>query len=423
MSEQESFRFETKDIRVNPDMAAAFADFMGAFEVYKDTNETRIRDMERRLSADVVTRDKLDRVDAALDEYKQRVDQLVLKERRPPLEGRQAVSTLAGVEHKAAFAAYVRGGHEQGLKALEKKAVTGGADDAGFLVPDEIEREVTMRLASISPIRSIATVQTVSSGSYKRPFSSAGPVANWVAETADRPQTNAPVLKELAFPASELYAMPAASQALLEDSAVDIDRWLASEIEVAFAEKEGAAFVSGDGSGKPKGFMAYDKAAEASWTWGKIGFVATGAAGAFPASSGATGLSAGDCLIDLVYTLKAGYRQNATFVMNRKTQAAVRKLKDADGNHLWAPPASPGAPASLLNFPVVESEDMPNIAADAHAIAFGDFRRGYLVVDRAGIRILRDPFSAKPYVLFYTVKRVGGGVQDFDAIKLLKFAA
>lgn len=211
--------------------------------------------------------------------------------------------------------------------------------------------------------------------------------------------------------------MPAATGTLLEDAAVNIDQWIASEVELAFAEQEGAAFVNGDGVNKPTGFLNYTKAAEASWAWDKIGYVATGADGAFASSS------PGDALIDLVYALKAGYRQNGTFVMNRKTQAAVRKLKDADGQYLWSPPALAGARASLLTFPVVEAEDMPDIASAAYAIAFGDFRRGYLIVDRIGVRVLRDPYSAKPYVLFYTTKRVGGGVQDFDAIKLMKFAA
>ena len=211
--------------------------------------------------------------------------------------------------------------------------------------------------------------------------------------------------------------MPAATQALLDDAQVNIEEWLAQEVDAAFAEQEGTAFVTGDGVAKPKGFLAYTKVAESAWTWDKVGFVATGAAGAFPSATPA------DPLIDLVYALKGGYRQNATFVMNRKTQGAVRKLKDENGNYLWAPPAGVGQPASLLGFPVAESEAMPDIAADAHAIAFGDFRRFYLVVDRAGVRVLRDPYSAKPYVLFYTTKRVGGGVQDFDAAKLLKFAA
>jgi len=184
-----------------------------------------------------------------------------------------------------------------------------------------------------------------------------------------------------------------------------------------FAAQEGTAFVNGDGTNKPKGFLSYTIVAEASWAWTKIGYVATGTAGDFDADAPI------DAVIDLVYALKSGYRQNGNFVMNRKTQAKVRKLKDADGQYLWSPPTQVGGRASLLTYPVVEAEDMPDIAANAYAIAFGDFRRGYLVVDRAGVRVLRDPFSAKPYVLFYTTKRVGGGVQDFDAIKLLKFAA
>jgi HK97 family phage major capsid protein len=184
-----------------------------------------------------------------------------------------------------------------------------------------------------------------------------------------------------------------------------------------FAVQEGAAFVSGDGNNKPKGFLSYTNIANASWVWGDIGYIATGAAGAFPASNPS------DVLVDLIYALKAGYRQNGTFVMNRKTQAAIRKFKDAQGNYLWAPPTQVNGRATLMTFPITEAEDMPDIAANSFSIAFGDFRRGYLVVDRQGVRVLRDPFTAKPYVLFYTTKRVGGGVQDFDAIKLMKFAA
>jgi HK97 family phage major capsid protein len=213
----------------------------------------------------------------------------------------------------------------------------------------------------------------------------------------------------------ELYAMPAASATLLDDTAVNIDEWIAGEVEQAFATQEGTAFVSGDGSGKPTGFLNYTKVAEASWAWTKIGYVVTGVSGDFAEDDPA------DNLIDLVYTLKSGYRQNATWVLNRKTQAAVRKLKDGDGNYVWQPAAVAGGAASLMGFPVAESEDMPSIEANAYAIAFGDFRHGYLIVDRIGVRVLRDPYSAKPYVLFYTTKRVGGGVQDFDAIKLLKF--
>ena len=211
--------------------------------------------------------------------------------------------------------------------------------------------------------------------------------------------------------------MPAATATLLDDSAVNIDEWIASEVELTFAVQEGAAFVGGDGSNKPKGFLNYATVDNSAWTWGKIGTIASGAAGAFPAEDPS------DVLVDAIYALKAGYRQNGAFVMNRKTQATIRKFKDSGGAYLWQPPAQAGGRASLMTFPLVEAEDMPDIAADSLSIAFGDFRRGYLVVDRLGVRVLRDPYSAKPYVLFYTTKRVGGGVQDFDAIKLVKFSA
>ena len=184
-----------------------------------------------------------------------------------------------------------------------------------------------------------------------------------------------------------------------------------------FAAQEGTAFVTGDGSNKPKGFLEYSTVAQSSWSWGNIGYVASGAAGAFPSSNPS------DVLVDLVYAVNAGYRQNGVFVINRKTQSAIRKFKNSTGNYLWQPPAIAGGRASLMTFAVIEAEDMPDIAANALAIAFGDFNRGYLVVDRAGVTVLRDPYTAKPYVLFYTTKRVGGGVQDFDAIKLMKFAA
>jgi HK97 family phage major capsid protein len=283
-------------------------------------------------------------------------------------------------------------------------------------VPDETEAEIGRRLTALSPIRSIASVRQVSAAVLKKPFAISGPAVGWVGETAARPQTAASTLAELQFPTMELYAMPAATASLLEDAVVDLDQWISSEVEAAFAEQEGAAFVSGDGANKPKGFLSYPTVAEANWAWGKIGLTLTGKAGGLPDNDPS------DVLIDTVYALKAGYRQNANWVMNRKTQATLRKLKDADGNYLWQPPAAPGQRAMLMGFPLVEAEDMPDAAPDATPIAFGDFSRGYLVVDRTGVKVLRDPYSAKPYVLFYTTKRVGGGVQDFDAIKLLKFA-
>ena len=214
----------------------------------------------------------------------------------------------------------------------------------------------------------------------------------------------------------ELYAMPAATSQLLDDSAVNIDQWLAEEVNIAFARQEGTAFVTGDGVNKPKGFLSYPTVDDSAWAWGSVGTKSTGVAGGFAPTNQT------DILIDLIYSLRAGYRSNATFVMNRATESAVRKFKDTEGDYLWHPSYQPGLPPTVLGYSVAESEDMPNMAAGSTSIAFGDFSRGYLIVDRVGIRVLRDPYSAKPYVLFYTTKRVGGGVADFQAIKLLKFA-
>jgi len=408
----ETYETKVAGAAASIEVGQAFDEFMTAFDAFKQANDQRLGDIERKMSADAVTVDKVERINRALDE-------LTLKARRPQLGADTGDTAPAHRrEHKAAFESYVRKGETGSLATLEAKSLSAGSDaDGGYLVPDETEAEIGRLLSEASPIRSIAGVRQVTAGVYKKPFAITGPQTGWVGETAARPETTAPTLAEMQFPAMELYAMPAATQTLLDDAAVSIDQWIAEEVQAAFAEQEGTAFVTGDGTNKPKGFLDYTKVADASWSWGNLGYVATGAAGAFPASDSS------DVLVDLVYSLKAGYRQNANWVMNRKTQADVRKLKDADGNYLWQPAATADGQASLIGFPVTEAEDMPDIAADAHAIAFGDFRRGYLIVDRLGVRILRDPYSAKPYVLFYTTKRVGGGVQNFEAIKLLKFAA
>ena len=395
------------------DLKDAFGEFMTTFEAFRQANDEKLAQLETRMGADVLTGEKVERLSHALDEQKRALDNLELKKARPVLgrEGRAMPS-----EHKSAFDAYMRSGDDRQLRALDTKAMSyGSGQDGGYLVAPETETEIGKRLSALSPIRSIASVRQVSAAVLKKPFSVSGPAVGWVGETAARPQTDSATLAELQFPTMELYAMPAATASLLEDAVVDLDQWISSEVEAAFAEQEGKAFVSGDGTAKPKGFLSYATVAETSWAWGKIGYSVTGVAGALPASSPS------DILIDTVYSLKAGYRQNASWVMNRKTQAAIRKLKDADGNYLWQPPAAVGQRAMLMGFPLVEAEDMPDIDEDATPIAFGDFGRGYLVVDRTGVRVLRDPYSAKPYVLFYTTKRVGGGVQDFDAIKLLKF--
>ncbi|QND52395.1 phage major capsid protein [Phyllobacterium sp. 628] len=400
----------------NGNVAEAFDEFMHSFEAFRQHNDDRLKQIEKRANADVLTHDKVERINHSLDEQKRIIDHMLLKKARPALD--TGVSPLLSLEHKNAFDNYVRRGDEHGVRSIEAKAMSiGSAPDGGYLVPPELERDIGTRLALISPIRALATVRQVSSSVLKKPFSVEGPAVGWVGETDARPQTEASKLTELQFQTMELYAMPAATSSLLDDAAVDVEQWISAEVETAFAEQEGQAFINGDGINRPKGFLSYDSVPESEWSWGKLGGLSTGVTGAFPAAD------ASDILLDTIYALKAGYRQNASWVMNRKTQAAVRKLKDNDGNYLWTPPAAPGQQASLLGFRLTEAEGMPDISSKTAAIAFGDFARGYLVVDRTGVRVLRDPYSAKPYVLFYTTKRVGGGVQDFDAIKLLKFAA
>lgn len=393
------------------------ADLNRAFSAFKETNDERLTQLENRFGADVVTEEKLARIDHALDDTKSRLDRLALEMSRPRIGGK-LVDDHSGREHKSAFNHYMRSGEASGLKALEAKALSRGSGaDGGYLVPLPTERDVLRRLAKFSPIRAISSVREISGASLRRAFSTTGPAAGWVAEADPRPQTNNQQLADMTFPAMELYAMPAATQALLDDAVVDIEQWIAEEVQTAFAEQEGAAFVAGDGVNKPKGFLSYTTVADASWIWGNIGYVLTGAAGAFAASDPS------DALVNLVYALRAGFRQNGKFVMGRRAQSLVRQFKTTTGDYIWAPPATADAGASLMNFPVIEAEDMPDPAANSLSIAFGDFERGYVVVDRVGIRVLRDPYSAKPYVLFYTTKRVGGGVQNFEAIKLLKFAA
>lgn len=382
-----------------------FREFMGAFESFKEINDRRLAELERRGTPDALTEDKLGRLNAVLDSTKATLDRLTLERNRPPLEGTRP--TL-GDEYKDAFSAYVKRGEEKALSI-------GSNPDGGYLVPAETETEITRRLTEISPIRAIATVRNVSASVYRKPVALTGPAVGWVAETAARPVTDSQTIDQINFPTAELYAMPAATSAFLDDAAVDVGGWIADEVNAAFAAQETTAFVSGNGTNKPRGFLAETQVAESAWAWNKLGYLVTGVSGNWPVDDPS------DVLVDLVYALKAGYRQNASFVMNRKTQGAVRKLKDAEGNYLWQPGAVAGQKPTLMGFPLVEVEDMPNIGANTTPIAFGDFRRGYLVVDRQGVNVLRDPYSAKPYVLFYTTKRVGGGVQDFDAIKLLKF--
>jgi len=403
---------ETKMSAPGGKTRAAMHELLAAFESFKQANDLRLKEIETKRSADPLLEEKINRIDTALHRAQGRLDRLALEAGRPSLGGGGGEPS----EAKAAFAHFLRTG--DGARLVEAKALSAGSPaDGGHVAPPEIEALITRKVREASPIRAIASVRQTGAGVFKKPVSLGGASSGWVAETAARPETDTSTLALIEFPAAELYAMPAATPSLLDDSMVNLDEWLADEVRDVFAEAEGAAFVNGDGTNRPRGFLSYPKEKLGDQSWGEIGYVATGAAGAFPAEDPV------DVLIDLIYAPAAAYRANARFVMNKASVSAVRKFKDSEGNYIWQPGLSAGQPATLMGYPVTEAEDMPDIGAGAFSIAFGDFERGYLIVDRQGVQILRDPYSAKPYVLFYTTRRVGGGVQDFNAIKLLRFAA
>ncbi len=351
-------------------------------------------------------------------ELKQQKERLTMLERKSISAARPhlAAATDFDAPHQKAFDAYLRTGEDDGLRGLELegKAMSSSVNsDGGYLVDPQTAETIKSVLNSTASIRAIANVVTVEAGSYDVLIDSSDVGAGWADETSAATETGTPNIERIAIPLHELSALPKASQRLLDDSAFDIEGWLAGRIADKFARAEAAAFINGDGVDKPTGILTHPTVTNAGWSWGNIGYVATGADGDF---------NGADALVELVYALGAQYRAKGSFVMNSKTAGSVRKLKDADGRFLWSDGLAAGEPARLLGYPVLIAEDMPDIASGADAIAFGDFAAGYTVAERPDLRVLRDPFSAKPHVLFYATKRIGGDVSDFAAIKLLRFA-
>lgn len=345
-----------------------------------------------------------------VEEVKSRLDRVSRAASRPVLD----VGVPASAEVKSFVQGYLRHGRETELKSVSGVSLA----DGGYAVPREIDALISSRLKGISPIRTIAQVVQTGSSGYRKLVTTGGTASGWVSETAGRPETATPSFAEIAPPTGELYANPAASQAMLDDAAFDLESWLADEIAMEFARAEGAAFINGTGINQPKGFLSAPSTAEndSARPFGTLQFLASGDAEGFDTAPEIK-------LIDLVHSLKAGHRQGASWVMNSATLAQVRKLKAADGSFLWQPGLMESQPNRLLGYPVLEAEDMPDIAADTCPIAFGNFRAGYLIAERSATSILRDPFSNKPFVHFYSVKRIGGQVLDSDAIKLLKISA
>jgi HK97 family phage major capsid protein len=396
MTEREARAGEDLPLGLHPgaEMKSAMAGFMKELKGFQDDVKQALQHQEERLTM---------------------LNQKTMTYGRPAL----SVSAEVEVPHQKAFDAYLRSGDDDGLRGLvlEGKALnTAVAAEGGYLVDPQTAEMIRSSLKSTSSIRAIANVVQVEATSFDVLIDHSDVGSGWATESGSIVETATPAIERISIPLHELSAMPKASQRLLDDSAFDVEGWLAGRIADKFARAEAASFVAGDGIDKPTGFLTHTKVVEASWTWGNLGYIATGVAGDFNGSNPA------DAVVDLVYALDATYRANATFVMNSKTAGAMRKMKDADGRFLWSDGLAAGEPARLMGYPVLIAEDMPDIANDAYAVAFGDFASGYTIAERPDMRVLRDPFSAKPHVLFYASKRVGGDVSDYAAIKLLKFA-
>jgi HK97 family phage major capsid protein len=393
--------------------------FQRSFEEFKAANDKRIDEIKKGLS-DVVTEEKVNKINENLTAQQKAIDDLIKKMAvRTGPEDKKTGRT----EHQKAFEAFLRKGDSSGVEAIvaaspELKALSVGSNpDGGYLAPVELDREIARIAETVSAMRSVAQVMTIGGTAYKKLINRGGAGSGWVGETEARAETSTPTLSQLDFPAMEVYARPFTTQQALDDGFINVEQWLAEEVSIEFTAQEGAAFISGTGTNRPRGINSYNVVANASYAWGSVGFVASGAPGAFAASSPA------DRLIDLMAALRQGYRPGARWMMNRLVEAEVRKLKDAYGQYLWAPGIAAGAPTSLLGYPVTVDDNMPDLAANSLSILFGDFKRAYLIVDRMGVRTLRDPYSAKPFVEFYTTKRVGGGIQNFEAVKAMRFQA
>ena len=420
------------------------------FDEFKAANDKRLAEIEKKGSADSLTVERVENLSTKLGELGERQRKIETRLSRPHLGGgdadaeetkaaRQFFTAVSGRpvaasdvdvgaygEYQRAFVMYLHHG-EKMLSPDQTKALSVGVDAAGgYFVSAEMDNAIVKRLFESSPMRSLARIVTARRDSFEFPIDSNDLVSGgWVGETDARAETATPEVGKGRISTHEQFANPRNTQKLLDDSDFPVEQWLTDKIGDKLTRDEATAFVSGNGVARPRGFLNYSGAAttqaDSARSWGVLQYVATGAAGGFDSSTVDATASPADELVDLVATLNPGYRPNATWLMNRSLEALIQKIKDNDGNYIWrASDIQRGSPASLLGYPLALGEDLPDAATDSFSVAFGNFRQAYLILERQGTRTLRDPFSAKPYVQFYTTRRVGGDVVNFDAIKLLK---
>lgn len=401
------------------DPKALIEQINAAVKEMRDVNDQRLSKLEAKV--DPLDAQQFEKISATVTDLETALNAINAKIASAALDG-AGRNQPKDPEYSDRFNAWFRGGkNEEDLKALHRPggvraAMTEGSQaDGGLTTPVEWDRTIEGRLKLISPMRQNAQVQVTSRAGFTKLFTDRAVGSGWVGETAARPATSTPQFTALTFGNGEIYANPAASQTLLEDSEIDIEAWLAGEVETEFERQESIAFLAGDGVNKPYGLLTYvtGGANAARHPWGDIKLAISGAAASFTS----------DAIIDLIYSLPAAYSQGAKFYTNRTSLAAMRKLKDGQGNYLWQPTYVAGQPSTLAGYGVIDMPDMPNAAAGNVALLFGDMARTYLIIDRRGVMMLRDPYTNKPFVSFYTTKRVGGGVQNPDAMKAMKIAA
>lgn len=441
---------ERKDASGEPTMAEiakSVADLMKTFEEFKAANDQRIVAVEKKGTTDVVLAEKVDRINDEITrqhkELQTKLQEVEKKANRPSIGGdrgdkieaevksfnaqlrghaqRLSRSLPAEVDAEAygiytkAVGTYLQHGKE-GMSADEIKSAQIGTDPSGgYLVTPEMDAAIDRVVTSVGAMRSLATVRQIGSASLKKIAQTSGVAfGGWGNERTAPSETATPDLDELEFTPGTCWAAPRATAELLEDASIDVASWLVGEVDLIFDENESSGFISGNGINKPRGLLSYDTVANAAYAWGKIGYVRTAAAAGFAAANPS------DRLIDLMHAPKRQYRGGASFLMTDTTLAAIRKFKDGQGNYLWVPGLQGGVVGVLMGKPVVTDDFMDELGANKFPVAYGDFKRGYLIVDRRGTVVLRDPYTAKPYVIFYVTRRVGGGVQNFEAIKLMK---
>lgn len=421
----------------------AVKDIQKAFEAFKETDGQRDAEIKRLGAAMPETEAKMAKIEAALDAAQKKADEAVLAAKRQSrfvadggemdldtkaaqwaveasLATKRSIGNFSAKEmgeYKSAFEKLMRANFNiDMLGDAERKSLSVGQDSAGgYFVYSDMSGRIVQRIFETSPMRAYASVQVISTDALEGYYDNDETGFGWVAELEARPVSTTPNIGKWRIPVHEMYAMPDATQQLLDDSIVPLETWLDAKIADRFARAENNAFVSGNGVDKPRGFLTLANSTDLTAGVEQIKTTVNGGFAAAP--------SGGDVLIDALYSLKAQYRANATWFMNRATTRLVRKLKDSDGSYLWSPGIAAGQPATVLGYPLAAFEDMPDPATGSLSIAVGDMRQAYQIVDRQGIRMLRDPYTAKPKILFYATKRTGGTVVNGEALKLIQFAA